>query len=78
MFKATCKSLNRFAFNAFDLVRPYFQYDWLMPRAFVAACPFRELFRVRECPESSLFVCWLLGEEYLPKLELNDQVVMCH
>ena len=60
-------------------MRPYFQYDWLMPRAFIAACPFGELIiRVRDCPESSLFVCWLLGEEYLPKLELNDEVVMCH
>ena len=50
-----------------------------MPRAFIAACPFGELIiRVRDCPESSLFACWLLGVQYLPKLELDNQVVICH
>ena len=73
----TYESLNSFAINAFNLVQPYFQYDWLMPRAFIAACPFGDLIiGVRNCPESSLFACWLLGEEHLPRLGLNDQVHM--
>ena len=59
-------------------MQPYFEYDWLMPRAFIAACRFEELIiAVRDCPESSLFACWLIGVQYLPKLELNDEVVMC-
>ena len=48
-----------------------------MPRAFIAICRFGELLiHVKDCPESSSFACWLLGVKYLPKLELNDQVVI--
>ena len=73
----------RFVFDAFNLVKPYFQDDWLMSRAFLAVCPFRELLTyVQYCPESSPFACWLLGMKHVPKLKLDDndcnQVYVSH
>ena len=63
----------RFVFDAFNLVKPYFQDDWLMSRAFFTVCPFKELLTyVQYSPESSPFACWILGIKHVPKLKLDD------
>ena len=61
--------------DAFNLARPYFQYDWLMPRAFIATCPLGKLLKyVQNNPEVSFFACWVLGFKHLEKVQLDDQV----
>ena len=61
--------------DAFNLVKPYFQYDWLMLRAFIATCPFQKLiYYVQNNPEVSFFACWVLYFKHLEEIELDDQV----
>ena len=63
------------AHDAFNLVKPYFQYDWLMLRAFIAICPFKQLIGYVETnPEVSFFGCWILGYKLLEEIKLDDQV----
>ena len=65
--------------GTFNLVKPYFQYDWLMPRAFIAICPFKQLIHyVENNPEVSFFACWILGYKLLEEINLDDQVYILY
>ena len=53
-----------------SLVYPIFEHDWLMPRAFVYLCPYKDLFlHIRNCPEMVPLICWKVGCK-IPKIAL--------
>ena len=49
-----------------------------MPRAFIAACPFRNLYvHIRDNPQLSPFACWTLGIKHLPNIKLDSENEAC-
>lgn len=62
-----------------NLVKPYFKYDWLMPRAFIAICSYKDVFlHIRDYREMAVFACWKIGVKCLPNMKLNkDDEVYC-
>lgn len=69
-----CTFYHRFAVKVMSLIQPYFKHDWLMPRAFVYLCPYKDMFlHSRNCPDMVPFICWKTGYICLPKIALNKK-----
>ena len=68
----------RFAFHVMSLIQPYFKHDWLMSRAFVLLCPYKDMFiYVRDYPEMVPLICWKVGCICLDEIAFkkNDEVI---
>ena len=57
----------------------YFKHDWLMSRAFVLLCPYKDMFTyIRDYPEMVPLICWKIGYICLDEIAFtkNDEVIV--
>ena len=41
---------------------PYFEFDWLMSRAWISLCPINDLLQaLKHCPDVTPYACWHLA-----------------
>lgn len=55
-------------------LQPYFKFDWLLPRAFLIVCPFKNIFNfIQDHMELTLFATWQIGMNYLQNGSLKNE-----
>ena len=60
--------------KSFHCTRPYFDVDWLLPRAWILTCPFEEFNCIAFHPSLSPFTCWVLSRRMSTVLQNGDKV----
>lgn len=74
MFQLLLIIHNRFPSDYMSKIQHYFEYDWLLSRAFVAICFYKDVFiHIRSCDSIVPFICWKVGFLCTSQIKFEDK-----